>query len=280
MKHRRAADAVSTAPVSLVERWNGWYERRQQEVAESVAGQLLPARRLAFLLYGDWPAADRAVTAAVGRYAISGDPRRWGDRTPPVLRDAIILRYLTGYGPRGWPWRFATLLVAWGKLGWVRGRGLLPSDRRRSEADRAPARVLTGREVLGQALGEVSPQQRAVLVCRHYEGLDLATTANLLGWSEEAVSLEAEAGARALAAAIAARRDAAVRATSGPVVTGSVVTEPAPADPCAAEPAPGDLRTAESAPGGARAAESPPAGLSVTDARTAAKPVVLDGEAY
>ena len=48
------------------------------------------------------------------------------------------------------------------------------------------------------ALAQVPPRQRAVIVCRYYEGFDVAATAALLGCSEGTVKSQTARGLQTL----------------------------------------------------------------------------------
>jgi RNA polymerase sigma factor (sigma-70 family) len=53
-----------------------------------------------------------------------------------------------------------------------------------------------------RALAQVPARQRAVLVCRYYDGLDVAGTARALGCTEGTVKSQAARGLAALRAAL------------------------------------------------------------------------------
>ncbi len=139
-------------------------------------------RRTAFLLCGDWHRADDHAQAAF--VALHRHWRRIRDR------DALD----------GWMRR--TLV-----------RSVIDESRRPWRRERSTEAVEVGsvasgsdgvvtRHVLVDGLRSVPPRQRAVLVLRYLEGLDVAATAAALGCSEGTVKSQTSHGLTALRAVI------------------------------------------------------------------------------
>ncbi|HWH01847.1 MAG TPA: hypothetical protein VNV66_21610 [Pilimelia sp.] len=176
---------------------DSWRER-ELRLRSAFVAQMDPgiggARRLAYLLYGDWTAADDAVRRAV-RAAV---PRWWRPRrsvTPveEVLGDAVVRGYLA---PARLPW---------------------PDPGRATH----PPGV---RPLLMTTLDDLSPRQRAVLVCRHYRRLDQAATAALVRATEMLVAAELMAATGIVGASVDRLRAAAAAGDDrGFVVVGEVV---------------------------------------------------------
>lgn len=145
---------------------------------EYVAARQAALLRSAKLLTGDWPAAEDLVQTALVRVW-----PRWArvtaDGTDPdaYVRRVMINTYLT-WRRRRW----------WGE----RPTGSVPD---RATGDDSLARVDL-RDVLGRALRDLTPAQRAVVVLRFYEDQSVEQTAELLGCSTGTVKSQA---AKALA---------------------------------------------------------------------------------
>ena len=138
--------------------------------------------RVAVLLTGDWHAAEDLVQASLvklyrawpGVDQVGGDP------------DAYLRRIIVNTH-RSW-WR-------------ARWRREAPSPQLPGSlvrGDDADQRALAAS--IRQALGRLSPKQRAVLVLRYYEDLPEAEIASLLGCSPGTVKTHAHRGLRALRA--------------------------------------------------------------------------------
>jgi RNA polymerase sigma-70 factor (sigma-E family) len=122
-------------------------------------------RRAAYLLCGDWHWADDLTQIAFVRLA-SG----WHRVRDPAALDAYVrtclMRAYLDETRRVWRRR-------------ERSQAELPDW---STAD-DNAETTTRRVVFAAALRQIAPRQRAVLVCRFYQGLDVAETADALGCS-------------------------------------------------------------------------------------------------
>lgn len=142
-----------------------------------------PALRLtAYRLCGDWHTAEDLVQQTFIRLY-----RNWRRVTSAANVDAYVRTVLVHTfieGRRGW---------------WVR--------RVRPQADPVPHSVAPGQDPTGPhdgrmdllaALARIAPGQRAVLVLRFWEGLDVTETAQALGCSAGTVKSQTSAGIAAL----------------------------------------------------------------------------------
>ncbi len=152
------------------------------EFSEYVAARGRSLERFAYVLTGDAHLAqDLVQTALLKAY------RRWRWVARAEHPDAYVRRIVT--------------------------RSYLDWRRRRSSAEAPvgavpdrpapdPAEGVAERDLLRRALGTLSPRQRAVLVLRHYEGLDDAAIAVLLRCGEGSVRTHASRGLARLRAAL------------------------------------------------------------------------------
>ena len=136
-------------------------------------------RRTAYLLCGDWHRADDHAQAAF--VALHRHWRRIRDR---AALDAWMRRTLV------------RAVVDESRRPWRRERSVdVPVDRGTTDG---PADGVATRHVLVDALRSVPPRQRAVLVLRFLEGLDVAATAEVLGCSPGTVKSQTAHGLAAL----------------------------------------------------------------------------------
>ncbi len=141
-------------------------------------------RRTAYLLCGDWHKADDLTqTAFVKLY---GAWRRIKDRgaLDAYVRSCLV-RATVDESRR--PWRRERAVDA------------VPDNPAPSDI----ASTVTDRELVHQALDRVPSGQRAVLVLRYFEGLDVAAAADALGCSEGNVKSQTARGLVALRTALA-----------------------------------------------------------------------------
>lgn len=131
-------------------------------------------RRSAYLLCGDWHRADDLAQTAFVRLH-----RKWGAIREPRAVDAYLRRTLVRamIDETRRPWRRERFVAETPEVG---------------GADAADA-VVT-RQALVDALRQVPPRQRAVLVLRFLEGLDVSATAAALGCREGTVKSQCSAG--------------------------------------------------------------------------------------
>jgi RNA polymerase sigma-70 factor (sigma-E family) len=139
-------------------------------------------RRTAYLLCGDWHRADDHAQAAF--VALHRHWRRIRDRD---ALDAWMRRTLV------------RAVVDESRRPWRRERSTEVSPEVVAEG---PADGVVTRHVLVDGLRAVPPRQRAVLVLRFLEGLDVAATAEVLGCSAGTVKSQTAHGLGALRAAL------------------------------------------------------------------------------
>ncbi len=160
--------------------------RREEDAqfSEYVAARRDAVRRTAYLLCGDWHAADDLTqTAFVKLY---GAWHRIRDR---AALDAYVRSCLVR----------ATIDAS--RRPWRRERPVDAVPTRPAPVDIASA--VTDRELVRAALAAVPPRQRAVLVLRYFDGLDVAGAAAALGCAEGTVKSQTARGLAALRAALA-----------------------------------------------------------------------------
>jgi RNA polymerase sigma-70 factor (sigma-E family) len=163
-------------------------QRDEQAFAEYFVARQQAVRRTAYLLCGDWHRADDlAQTAFVALH------RHWRKVRDKGALDAYVRRTLVRavIDESRRPWRrerpvedMATLPV--GPVGTSPDTG---------------ERVAT-KEALLEGLRRVPPRQRAVLVLRFLEGLDVSGVAEALGCSEGTVKSQTSRGLDALRGAL------------------------------------------------------------------------------
>jgi len=177
-------------------------QREEREFAEYFAARQLAVRRTAYMLCGDWHRADDlAQTAFVSLH------RHWRKVRDKAALDAYVRRTLVRavIDESRRPWRRersvpdtttvpAASLAAGGTADGVAGSAA------GTVADTGE-RVAT-KQALLDGLRRVPPRQRAVLVLRFLEGLDVAGVAAALGCSQGTVKSQTARGLDALRAAL------------------------------------------------------------------------------
>ncbi|GAA1269108.1 SigE family RNA polymerase sigma factor [Saccharothrix xinjiangensis] len=159
-------------------------QRDEQEFAEYFAARREAVRRTAFLLCGDWHRADDfAQTAFVALH------RRWRKVRDKGALDAYVRRSLV------------RAVIDESRRPWRRER-FVDQVPERPSGDGEVADSVATREALVAGLKRVPPRQRAVLVLRFLEGLDVAAAAGALGCSEGTVKSQTSRGLEALRAAL------------------------------------------------------------------------------
>jgi RNA polymerase sigma-70 factor (sigma-E family) len=136
------------------------------DFTDYVAASALRLRRMAYMLCGDWQRAEDHTQAALVKLYLAWDRMRDRRATDGFVRK-VLIRGLIDESRR--PWRRE------------RAQAVLPEH---AGADSLP---LEDRLAVREALAMVPPRQRAVLVLRFYEGLDVAETARLVGITEGTV---------------------------------------------------------------------------------------------
>lgn len=157
--------------------------RDEQEFAEYFARRRDAVRRTAYLLCGDWHRADDlAQTAFVAVH------RRWTKIRDRAALDAYVRRTLV------------RAAIDESRRPWRREHAVETLPEAPGGEEGLDDRVAT-REDLLVALAQVPPRQRAVLVLRYLEGLDVSAAAKALGCTEGTVKSQTARGLVALRAA-------------------------------------------------------------------------------
>ncbi|MBW4715667.1 SigE family RNA polymerase sigma factor [Saccharothrix obliqua] len=159
-------------------------QRDEQEFAEYFAARREAVRRTAFLLCGDWHRADDlAQTAFVALH------RRWRKVRDKGALDAYVRRTLV------------RAVIDESRRPWRRER-FVDEVPETPAPDGEVADSVATREALVAGLKRVPPRQRAVLVLRFLEGLDVAAAAEVLRCSEGTVKSQTSRGLDALREAL------------------------------------------------------------------------------
>ncbi len=142
--------------------------------------------------YESYTAFVRARQGALLRtaYLLTGDRYRAEDLLQGAL--AKLAENWARVG-KGYPEAFVRTVLArdsvsWWRRHWRERLGPVPEGIVLDDTDAVPLRLL-----LAQALGRLTPRQRAVLVLRFYEDLSTAETAQALGVSEGTVKSQTSA---------------------------------------------------------------------------------------
>lgn len=155
----------------------------EQEFAEYFAARREAVRRTAFLLCGDWHRADDlAQTAFVALH------RKWRKIRDRGALDAYVRRCVV------------RAVIDESRRPWRRER-FVDAVPERPSTDEVAESVVT-REALVAGLKRVPPRQRAVLVLRFLEGLDVTAAAEALGCAEGTVKSQTARGLTALREAL------------------------------------------------------------------------------
>jgi RNA polymerase sigma-70 factor (sigma-E family) len=155
-------------------------QRDEQEFAEYFVARREAVRRTAYLLCGDWHRADDlAQTAFVAVH------RRWTKIRDREALDAYVRKTVV------------RAVIDESRRPWRRERFVerLPET---PTADNDIGDAVATREALVGALRKVPPRQRAVLVLRFLEGLDVASAAKALKCTEGTVKSQTARGLEAL----------------------------------------------------------------------------------
>ena len=164
-------------------------QRDEQDFAEYFAARRDAVRRSAYLLCGDWHRADDlAQTAFVALH------RRWRKIRDRGALDAYVRRTLV------------RAVIDESRRPWRRERFVEELPETPSPDGEVGDSVAT-RSALLAGLRAVPPRQRAVLVLRYLEGLDVAATAEALKCSEGTVKSQTARGLTALREALGGTLD-------------------------------------------------------------------------
>jgi RNA polymerase sigma-70 factor (sigma-E family) len=142
----------------------------EREFAEFAAARVLMLRRTAYRLCGDWHRAEDLAQNALIRLYRHWANARAADSLDAYARRTLVNAYLDDQ--RRW-WARRVTPVAEPD---PRGGSAVPVDQSQDQ-----------RLDLVAALARLAPRQRAVLVLRYWEGLDVAATAAALGCAEGTV---------------------------------------------------------------------------------------------
>ncbi|MEY7974232.1 SigE family RNA polymerase sigma factor [Saccharomonospora xinjiangensis] len=157
-----------------------------EEFAEYFAAKRDSVRRTAYLLCGDWHRADDlAQTAFVSLH------RKWRKIRDRRAVDAYLRRTL------------ARAAIDESRRPWRREEHTdeVPQPRVADDGDALAERVSARADLLA-GLARVPSKQRAVLVLRYFEGLDVASVARALGCSEGNVKSQTARGLAKLRTAL------------------------------------------------------------------------------
>ncbi len=152
----------------------------RRQFSEYFAARRELVRRTAYLMCGDWHWADDLAQAAFIRLAANWHRIRDPQAVDAYLRTCLIRAYLSETR-RVWRRRERTVAD-------------LP-DLAGSDDD---AEVTARRMAFAEALRQVPPRQRVTLICRFYQGLDVAETAATLNCSEGTVKSQTARGLASL----------------------------------------------------------------------------------
>jgi RNA polymerase sigma-70 factor (sigma-E family) len=158
----------------------GRAEAAEAEFAAYFAARFQRLRGLAYLLCGDWHRADDLAQLAFVRLASSWHRLRDPEAVDSYVRTCLLRSYLSDQR-RAW-----------------RRRESATAEIPEAAGGPDTAELTADRVTVMRALAQVPPRQRAVLVCRYYEGLDVATTAALLGCTEGTVKSQTARGLQGL----------------------------------------------------------------------------------
>jgi RNA polymerase sigma-70 factor (sigma-E family) len=145
-----------------------------RQFREYFAARRDTVRRTAYMLCGDWHWADDLTQSAFMRLAVSWRKVNDGQALDAYVRTCLVRAY------------FADLRRVWRR----RERSVAEPPDVAMPADGGP----TDRAAFLAALRRLPPRQRAVLVCRYYQDLDVAATAQALGYSQGTVRSQAARG--------------------------------------------------------------------------------------
>jgi RNA polymerase sigma-70 factor (sigma-E family) len=158
-------------------------QRDEQAFREYFVARREAVRRSAYLLCGDWHRADDfAQTAFVALH------RRWRKIRDRQALDAYVRRTVV------------RAVIDESRRPWRRERFTdeMPEVPATAPGDPDVSDTVATRSALLGALAEVPPRQRAVLVLRFLDGLDVQSTAAALGCSEGTVKSQTARGLTAL----------------------------------------------------------------------------------
>jgi len=152
----------------------------RRRFSEYVAAHREPVRRTAYLICGDWHWADDLTQTAFIRLAEGWHRVRDPRALDAYVRTCLIRAYL------------AETRRLW------RRRERAVADPPDVAATGDDTEDVVRRMVFADALRRLPPRQRVTIVCRYYQGLDVAETAAVLGCSDGTVKSQTARGLAAL----------------------------------------------------------------------------------
>ncbi|MEU2615074.1 SigE family RNA polymerase sigma factor [Micromonospora sp. NPDC007271] len=173
-------------------------DENRRQFSEYFAARREVVRRTAYLMCGDWHWADDLAQAAFIRLAASWHRIRDPQALDAFVRTCLVRAYLSETRR---VWRRRERAVA------------EPPELAGDDSIEAANR----RMVFVHALRQVPPRQRVTLICRFYQGLDVAETAAALGCSEGTVKSQTARGLDTLRRVLGDAVPALVPATGGQV---------------------------------------------------------------
>jgi RNA polymerase sigma-70 factor (sigma-E family) len=147
----------------------------ERQFGEYFAARRETVRRTAYLMCGDWHWADDLAQTAFIRLAAAWDKVRDQQALDAFVRTCLFRAYLA-----------ETRRV------WRRRERSFAEPPESAGHDHTEASVR--RVVFTRALGKLPPRQRVTLICRFYQGLDVAETAATLGCSQGTVKSQTARG--------------------------------------------------------------------------------------
>lgn len=155
-------------------------QREEQEFAEYFVARREAVRRMAYMMCGDWHRADDlAQTAFIALH------RHWRKVRDKGALDAYVRRTLT------------RAVIDESRRPWRRERATEEMPEVPAGSGGVDNTVATRQALLG-GLQKVPPKQRAVLVLRYLEGLDVSGVAEVMKCSEGTVKSQSARGLEAL----------------------------------------------------------------------------------
>jgi len=154
----------------------------KRQFSEYFAVRRDAVRRTAYLLCGDWHWADDLAQDAFIRLASAWDRIRDRQALDAFVRTCLVRAYLSETS-RVWRRRERTV-----------------ADPPEAPDLHDPAESSVRRIVFAHALNQLPPRQRATLICRFYQGLDVAETAEVMDCSRGTVKSQTARGLATLRA--------------------------------------------------------------------------------
>lgn len=148
----------------------------RRQFSEYFAARRELVRRTAYLMCGDWHWADDLAQTAFIRLAANWHRVRDPQAVDAYLRTCLIRAYL-----------------AETRRSWRRRERSVADTPDLADPDDG-AEVAARRVAFTRALRQVPPRQRVTLICRFYQGLNVAETAAALGCSEGTVKSQTARG--------------------------------------------------------------------------------------